>query len=206
MRRMKSKSSLSLGLPPERREMYKILAIYGPSGSGKNFVMDKLLEELPNLTNRIIPFTTRPKRENEQDGIDYYFEKAINILRNRNSILTLSDYEVANGEIWFYGTSITELKENELNVGIFTPKEIENLIENEELEVTPLFISSSDRIRLLRGLNRESKVNCKELCRRFLQDNKDFANVSFVNQLILENDYIDKNDWADLVNSIKEKL
>ena len=46
-----------------------LLLIGGPSGVGKNSVMDPLM----NLFNRIVTHTTRAKREGEIDGVSYFF-------------------------------------------------------------------------------------------------------------------------------------
>ena len=49
----------------------KILALFGPSGSGKD-TLAKILTTQENI-NEIISCTTRPMREYEQDGVDYHF-------------------------------------------------------------------------------------------------------------------------------------
>lgn len=51
-----------------------ILIISSPSGAGKTSVIKSLLEKDKKLTNSI-SVTTRPKREGEIDGKDYYFVK-----------------------------------------------------------------------------------------------------------------------------------
>ena len=49
-----------------------LVVISGPSGSGKNTVLKKLLSKNKNA-KLSISATTRPKRECEVDGSDYYF-------------------------------------------------------------------------------------------------------------------------------------
>jgi guanylate kinase len=51
-----------------------ILIISSPSGAGKTSVIKSLLEKDQKLSNSI-SVTTRPKREGEIDGKDYYFVK-----------------------------------------------------------------------------------------------------------------------------------
>jgi guanylate kinase len=82
---------------------------------------------------------------------------------------------------WFYGTSIESLKEDYINIGVFNPEGILNLIEtsatiNTQINILPIEIFSSDKERLIRQLNREKNPNCEEICRRFQTDNKDFLN------------------------------
>jgi guanylate kinase len=52
--------------------MYKIIAIMGESGTGKNSLMQEILKLKPEL-HEIIPCTTRPMRQGETDGVDYYY-------------------------------------------------------------------------------------------------------------------------------------
>lgn len=49
----------------------KIVALFGPSSSGK----DTLAKQLATYQNisEIVSCTTRPQRDYEQEGIDYYF-------------------------------------------------------------------------------------------------------------------------------------
>ena len=46
--------------------------VTGPSGAGKNSVIDRVMEELPGLSFSV-SYTTRPPREGEIDGVDYIY-------------------------------------------------------------------------------------------------------------------------------------
>jgi len=50
----------------------KLVVISAPSGTGKTTVVRRLLEKIPNIVASV-SFTTRPIRENEREGIDYFF-------------------------------------------------------------------------------------------------------------------------------------
>lgn len=50
----------------------KIVVIAGPSGSGKNTVIRRLLGRCPKCSE-LVTATTRIAREREEDGTDYYF-------------------------------------------------------------------------------------------------------------------------------------
>ncbi len=50
----------------------KLYIISAPSGAGKTTLIRALLESTPEL-ELSVSFTTRPKRPNERDGIDYHF-------------------------------------------------------------------------------------------------------------------------------------
>lgn len=52
--------------------MGHLFVISGPSAVGKTTIVSYLLEKNPDLS-RVMTCTTRPIRENEQDGVDYLF-------------------------------------------------------------------------------------------------------------------------------------
>ena len=47
--------------------------IIGPSGVGKDTFMQKMINKYPKLFVKCISCTTRKPRDNEQDGVNYYF-------------------------------------------------------------------------------------------------------------------------------------
>jgi guanylate kinase len=55
---------------PDRRALLVVLS--GPSGVGKDSVLDELARRGRHF-HRVITCTTRAPRENERDGVDYYF-------------------------------------------------------------------------------------------------------------------------------------
>ncbi|CCW35606.1 guanylate kinase [Chthonomonas calidirosea] len=63
-------TSEALLLPPRRRG--NLLVVSGPSGVGKDTLIEKVLNQTPGVV-RSISATTRPPREGERDGQDYFF-------------------------------------------------------------------------------------------------------------------------------------
>lgn len=57
-----------------------LIVISAPSGGGKTTLCQQLLAATPELT-RAVTCTTRPPREGEQDGVDYYFLDAASFLK-----------------------------------------------------------------------------------------------------------------------------
>jgi guanylate kinase len=49
-----------------------LIVISAPSGGGKTTLSQQLIATNPNVT-RVVTCTTRPPREGERDGVDYYF-------------------------------------------------------------------------------------------------------------------------------------
>ena len=57
-----------------------LVLISAPSGGGKTTVCQQLLAARPQMT-RAVTCTTRPPREGERDGVDYYFLDAGSFLK-----------------------------------------------------------------------------------------------------------------------------
>ncbi|HVR35048.1 MAG TPA: guanylate kinase [Methylomirabilota bacterium] len=57
-----------------------LIVISAPSGGGKTTLCQQLLSVQPNIA-RAITCTTRPPREGERDGVDYYFLDAASFLK-----------------------------------------------------------------------------------------------------------------------------
>jgi guanylate kinase len=49
-----------------------LFVISAPSGAGKTSICSEVVDRMPHL-RQSISYTTRPKREGEQDGVDYHF-------------------------------------------------------------------------------------------------------------------------------------
>ena len=168
---------------------YKIVALFGQSGAGKDTLLDAIMElDCPFKINKIITTTTRPPREYETDGIEYHFVSAEEF---GEKILSGEMLEATSFNDWFYGTTINDIKENMVNVGAFSPKAIECLLEDSQLDVLPVYVYASDKTRLTRQLNREQEPDCAEICRRFFADKEDFDDISFSYRTI-------NNDSQDL--------
>lgn len=156
----------------------KVLALFGESGSGKDTIQTWLLENIPN-THKPITYTTRPARDYEINGKNYYFisNDEFKELKNNNKIL--ESFYVKDRD-WYYGSSIDEFQKDKINIIILTPTGIHNILNYDQLDILPVYIKAPDKIRLLRSLKREENPDCIEICRRFLSDAEDFKNINFL--------------------------
>lgn len=165
---------------------YKIIALFGPAGAGKDTIAKILTREYPNF-NRVISATTRPPRDNEKYGEDYYF------LTKKGFRITIF-LEKTKFNNWYYGTPLFSLKKDCLNVGVFNIEGINSLLKKNKLvEVLPVKIDAKPKLRLERQLKREKNPNCFEICRRFLTDEEDFKKIKFNYETVHNNNlFFDK--------------
>ena len=154
---------------------YKVVALAGKAGAGKDTIFQEILKLNLNL-NEIISCTTRPKRENEIDGKNYHFLTNIEFTKK---ILNNEMLEATVFNDWFYGTPLSSLNLNKINIGVFNPTGIEALSTNPNIELTSILINTSDKNRLLRQLNREENPNVDEIIRRYNTDKHDFIECFF---------------------------
>lgn len=154
--------------------MYKIIGIMGQAGSGK----DTLLKEIINQNSdfhEIVSYTTRPPREGEVDGVNYHF------ITKEEFLEELFDdklFESAYFREWYYGTSVNSLDKNKINIGVFNPCGISQLLEKSQVKLYLVYVIADNKIRLLRQLNREEHPDTDEIVRRYLTDQEDFKTRS----------------------------
>lgn len=161
--------------------MGKIFYVMGKSCSGKDSMFKMIHRELPDLCT-IIPYTTRPKREDEGEGVEYFFvkEETLSKLAREEKIVEVRSYNTVYG-IWRYFTvddGQINLRTNDyLMIGTLESYESVKKYYGEE-KIVPIYVEVEDGERLQRALNREkSQDNPKyaEMCRRFLADSEDFC-------------------------------
>lgn len=162
--------------------MGKIFCVMGKSATGKDTIYQKLLHENALQLKKIIPYTTRPIREGEEEGREYHFctEADVEKLEADGKIVELRAYNTVYG-IWKYFTvddgSIQLDKENYLLIGTLEAYvKIRDYFGKEN--VVPIYIEVEDGDRLLRAISREKEQEIpkyEEMCRRFLADAKDFS-------------------------------
>ena len=153
----------------------KLIALCGKAGSGKDTIMHEAIRFNPNL-NEIISCTTRPPREGEVEGKNYYFLSEYDFL---NKVKDGEMLEWTNFNNWFYGTALFSCDPNKINIGVFSPKAIRTLLLRKDCNLFVVWVRTSDKERLLRQLNREDNPDVKEIVRRATTDYEDFDSINF---------------------------
>lgn len=161
--------------------MAKIFYVMGKSASGKDTIYKNLTERLPQL-KQVVLYTTRPIREGEKDGEEYYFTtgERLNELRVEGKIIEERTYQTALGP-WSYFTvddGQIDVKSDDTYLMIGTLESYEKTRNYYGVDLLiPLYIEVEDGKRLKRALEREfmqKDPKYAELCRRYLADEEDF--------------------------------
>lgn len=153
----------------------------GKSSSGKDTIFQKIQKEFPKAKT-IVLYTTRPIRENEVDGREYFFvkEETFMCLEDKGKIVELREYDTMHG-VWKYFTvddgQINLEEDNYLAIGTLESYAKVRQYFSED-KVIPIYVEVEAGERLSRALLREKMQESPkyaELCRRFLADEKDFS-------------------------------
>lgn len=180
--------------------MMKIVALMGKAGSGKDTILHNIIRLYPNDFNEIISCTTRPPREGEQDGVNYNF---LTVEQFTQKVLDGDMLEATEFNGWHYGTALSCLSKEKINIGVFNPAGVYCLMEDPNIDLSVYYIKAKDKTRLLRQLNREEDPNISEIIRRYSADKEDFKDISdipyrkFLNETLDDKILIPGWIWAD---------
>ena len=161
--------------------MGRIYYLLGKSATGKDTLYKEILKRRPKLRT-VTMYTTRPIREGETDGVEYFFTDREELERQLASgkVIESRTYQTIAGS-WTYYTvddgQFDVADESCLMIG--TLESYEKMCAYFEAgKMVPVYIEVPDGIRLLRAVKREEnqkKPNYREVCRRYLADEKDFS-------------------------------
>lgn len=162
--------------------MGKIFCLMGKSSTGKDTIYKMLRDEKTLQLQTIVPYTTRPIRAGEAEGVEYHFidEQRLLNLEKEGKVIEQRAYDTIYG-IWRYAT----ITDGQVNLSEHSYLLIGTLAVYTQLcayygkdAIVPIYIEVEDGLRLQRALDRErmqDKPKYTELCRRFLADDVDFA-------------------------------
>lgn len=165
--------------------MGKIYYLMGKSSSGKDTIFKELLksDKENGELRTIVPYTTRPIRDGEMEGVEYHFtdEDGFAKLINSGKVIEHREYHTFYG-IWRYftvddGQFALDQDVNYIMIGTLEAYRSMTAYFGSEM-VKPIMIELDDGTRLQRALDREKRQEhpkYEEMCRRFLADSEDFS-------------------------------
>jgi guanylate kinase len=144
-----------------------IIVLVGESGCGKSTVENIFHERNPTF-HKVISYTTRPKRQNEQDDVDYHFItiEEFDRLREEGAFIETAQYRD-----WKYGSAKDDYAQEGNCIAVLTPhgcRTLKRWAETQGIEVVSIYINVDRRSRLIKNLNRGD--NIEEAYRRSLSD------------------------------------
>lgn len=190
--------------------MGKIFCLMGKSSTGKDTIGKHLLKTM-DLKN-IVLYTTRPIREGELEGREYYFvnNDEFKELETSGKVIEKRVYNTIHGD-WTYATvdSNIDLENNNYLV-------LNTLIGYEKLvnyygkdTVIPLYIWVDLNTRIDRAFTREEKEKnpkYREICRRFIKDEEDFKEDNLTRLEILEDNRFENDNLDRCIYQIEKKI
>lgn len=188
--------------------MGKIFCLMGKSSSGKDSLYRELMADESLGLKRIVPYTTRPVREGETEGVEYHFvdEEKLQLLEKAGRIVELRAYDTVHG-VWKYFTVCEDgmdlSRESYAVIGTLQSWHAMCAYFGRE-HMEPVYIEVEDGLRLERALSRErSQTNPRytELCRRFLADTEDFSDDKLEKEGITQR--FQNVDFATCLEEIK---
>lgn len=178
---------------------YKLVILIGKSGSGKDTILKEILKHKD--FNPVVSMTTRPPREGEVNGKDYFF------VDNDTFTKYLLEDKLIEATIfnnWAYGTPYSSLSFEKTNIAVLNPDGVRILKEDNKLDVTVIYIDVSDKTRLIRQLQREENPNIQEILRRYGTDEKDFEPLKIQSLIDYKLSNETKEDLSYTVSFITE--
>ena len=182
--------------------MGKLIIISGPSGVGKGTIINKLKKIYQDNNKNLyvsVSYTTREKRKNEREGIDYYFISLEEFIKkiNENGLLEYNQYGTGK----YYGTpkdKIFDYLDNGYDVILEIDVNGFIKVREQGIDFTSIFIappSINDLEERLRTRNTETE---EVINKRLLEARRELASMNLYDNIIYnENDRID-----DTVDSV----
>lgn len=155
-----------------------IVLLIGKSASGKDAILKRLVSD--GTMQKIVTYTTRPKRDGEVNGIDYNFvsEQTFFDMVQQGKFFETRNYNTidisGNGTVWYYGSELMNSKTRVPYIAIVDVQGARDYIATYGKEnVFVVYIDASDDTRYKRAIQRGS-FNRAEWERRMKDDTDKF--------------------------------
>lgn len=196
--------------------MSNFIYIMGKSSTGKDTIYNELKNRIQ--VNTYIPYTTRPARKGEQNGIDYNFitREQCRMLEEAGKLMEKREYKTINAQgepdIWTYATILDAQLQKPgdfLTIGTLESyTSIQNYIKEHSkvrLNLIPVYIAINEQERIKRAIKREQmqeKPNYEEIKRRTRADNMDFSEEKLLEARIGQEETFENYDLEECIGNI----
>lgn len=159
----------------------KIFYLLGKSASGKDTIYRHMKDDPDWRLETATLYTTRPMRDNEEEGVQYHFisEKRVEELENSGRVIEKRVYHTVYGPWSYLTVDDGQFREDGRYLMIGTLESYVKIRDYFGAEcMEPIYLRLDDGVRLERALKREREQRVPgyaEMCRRFLADEADFS-------------------------------
>lgn len=183
----------------------EIIAVSAPSGGGKTTIVKQILKKFPEIVFSVSA-TTRPKRETESNGVEYYF---INEEEFKQKIKANEFVEWEKFYDYYYGTFKSVIEENIQNgKSVMLEVDVKGAISLKKIypEAHLIYItppSFDELVKRLRERRTESEIDIKKRIGRAKME----LSVKDKFDYFIDNKDLNKaiNDTLELINEILNK-
>ncbi|WP_457561861.1 guanylate kinase [Caminibacter pacificus] len=173
-----------------------ILVVSGPSGSGKTSLARAVCEELGDKAYFSISTTTRPIRDGEKDGVDYFFVSKDEFLEDVEKGYFLEWAEVHGN---FYGTSKIQINKA-LDEGKIVFLDID--VQGHEAVrkaypdvVTSVFVTTKDKHTLIERLKNRGTETEETLKVRMINALHEMKKIPEYDYLLINDDFEEAKEF-----------
>jgi guanylate kinase len=152
------------------------IILVGAGGSGKDFLRKKFQKR---GFKYCVPYTSRPKRTGEKEGVDYYFKDDSFFVNNVHKFYDIQEF---NG--WKYGLSIADLEKSTLL--IMTPRGIKGIKPDDRRNFFIIYLNPDRELRRQRLSERNDADRVE---RRLAGDEDDFFGFDDYDMIIKNEDF-----------------
>ena len=190
--------------------MGHIFCLMGKSASGKDTVFSRLIDDKNLSLERMVPYTTRPMRSGEKDGVEYHFNDIAGLknLRDNGKVIEERCYHTVHGDWHYFTVDDGNVNDTDDYLMIGTLEVYTKLVSYFGSDrVVPLYIEIDDGERLQRALQRERSQDSPkyaEMCRRYLADCEDFSEEKIALAGIVKR--YDTSNLEECIRSLKEDI
>ena len=155
------------------------IAILGESGAGKTTLVNNFVKSQKQY-NKIVEYTTRPKRDSEVEGSDHKF---ITIEQFKDLIAKNFFADYIQYREWFYGISKQDLDCGN-SIAVFNPTTLRRL-KSLKYDIVSVYLNVDRRSRLINILNRGDEI--EEAYRRNITEVGQFDGIEKETDYVIQN-------------------